>query len=209
MLDYKADVSWRDGRFEATTYTVNGVDLVAEVDGYLLPRLFELRCAGDDDAPTVTARFWVNKDGRVEVRKVTLVSQGDGREVRRHDLLDVRLSDLLEKAVEMVAAPSLAEVRTRTGADASMDALVAESNRMTAANPRGGVGAVNRRRLRVTPMQLRRVAEIVRTCDDGRPVDAVAGALNVGIRAAQLWIKRARDNVDPETGRTYLEGVDE
>jgi hypothetical protein len=80
---------------------------------------------------------------------------------------------------------------------------------MTAANPRGGVKAINRRRLRVTPMQLRRVAEIVRTCDDGeRPVDAVADALDVGIRAAQLWIKRARDNDDPGTGRPYLEGAD-
>jgi hypothetical protein len=208
LLDYKAHESRREGRFEATTFTVNGVELVAEVDGYLLPRLFELRCAGDDDAPTVTARFWVNKDGRVEVRKLTVVSQGDGREVRRHDLLDVRLGDLLEKAVEMVSAPSLTEVRKRTGADASMDAVVAESERMTAANHRGGVKAINRRRLRVTPMQLRRVAEIVRTCDDGRPVDAVSDALDVGIRAAQLWIKRARDNVDPGTGRTYLEGAD-
>jgi hypothetical protein len=39
-------------------------------------------------------------------------------------------------------------------------------------------------------------------------VDAVADALDVGIRAAQLWIKRARDNDDPETGRPYLEGAD-
>lgn len=209
MLDYAEAGSWRDGRFEVTIYTVNGVDLITEVDGYLLYRLFELTCAGDGDAPTVTVRFWINKDGRVEVRKVTIVSQGDGREVRRHDLLNVRLGDLMEKAVEMVSAPSLAEVRKRTGVDASMDVIVAESDRMTAANPRGAVRATNRRRLKVTPMQLRRVAEIVRTCDDGRPVDAVADALDVGIRAAQLWIKRARDNVDPETGRPYLEGADE
>jgi transposase len=89
-----------------------------------------------------------------------------------------------------------------------MDAIGAESERMTAANPRGPVRALNRRRLRVTPPQLRRVAEIVRTCD-GRPVDAVADALDVGIRAAQLWIKRTRDNIDPETGHPYLEGDSE
>jgi hypothetical protein len=71
-------------------------------------------------------------------------------------------------------------------------------------DPRGAVKAVNKARLKVTPVRLREVADLVRTCE-GKPVDAVSDALGVAHRAAQLWIKRARDNVDPETGQPYLE----
>lgn len=202
MLTYQPHKTYTAGRYEAVAYTVNGVDLIAEVDGYVMPRLFDLRCS-DEGGPTVTVRFWVNREGRAEVRMVTVEADGDGREVQAQDLRRIALADLLETAVEMVSAPALARVREHAGPDASMDALVFESERMTAANPRGGVRAVNRRRLRVTPAQLRRVADIVRTCE-GRPVDAVAEALDVGTRAAQLWIKRARDNQDPETGEPYL-----
>lgn len=74
-----------------------------------------------------------------------------------------------------------------------------------ATEDRGAVREVrkNRRKVRVTPERLREVADLARTSDD--PVAAVEDLLGIQARAAQLWIKRARDHADPETGRPYLE----
>lgn len=69
-------------------------------------------------------------------------------------------------------------------------------------------GPVSMRRLRVTPEVLRVVASLAELAK-GRgasPVRAVQEGLNVGERAAQLWLKRAKDGTDPDTGQAYLTG---
>ena len=70
-------------------------------------------------------------------------------------------------------------------------------------DPRSAVRAVNKRRPRVTPAKLAEVAEIVSVAK-GSPVEAVEEAFDVQRRAAQLWIKRARDTTNPATGRPFL-----
>jgi hypothetical protein len=112
------------------------------------------------------------------------------REVTAGDLRAIRLGDLMEWAIELAASPIESQGVGR----------ISIGERMP--SDRGAVRAVNRRRRRVNAATLEQVADIVRTTK--RPVDEIMQALGVERRAAQLWIKRARENVDPNTNRPYL-----
>jgi len=179
------------------------IEDIVELDGYNLPKLWQVEFLSDDDQPDLTMQFQVSDEGRVECRSAALTARPEGRELQLQDFRDVRVGDLLETAVQLVAIPVAVEA---TNEDGSTD--LATIRMVMAArgprDPRGAVKAVNKRRQRVTPANLTKVAEVVRTAK-GSPVRAVEDALDVGQRAAQLWIKRARDTTDPETGQPYLD----
>jgi len=181
------------------------VEDVVELDGYNLPRLWQVEFVSDDDQPDLTMQFQVSDEGRVECRSSSLTAKPEGRELQLQDFRSVRVGDLLEMAVQLVAIPVSVG---GTNEDGSTDLAVIRMQMAATGprDPRDAVKAVNKRRQRVTPANLTKVAEIVRTAT-GSPVEAVEDALKVRQRAAQLWIKRARDTVNPETGRPYLEAA--
>jgi len=174
---------------------------VVDLDGYALPKSWEVEFVNDNDQPDLTMRFRVDDNGRVQCRSAMLNAKPEGREIRLQDFRDVRVGDLLETAVQLVAIP----VSVGGSEDGSTDLAVIrmEMEARGPRDPRSAVHAVNRRRLRVTPARLAEVAEIVSVAE-GSPVEAVEGAFDVQRRAAQLWIKRARDTTNPATGRPFL-----
>lgn len=167
------------------------IAMPVRLDGYALPPRFSLVITEDDSgAPDLTLHFRV-VDLRVECCGMELKSQdGGGREVVVRDLRAVRLGDLMDLAVEWSALPIEEE------------GVGSISLGQRKPGDRGAVRAVTRRRRTVNPTTLRKVAAIALTSE--RPVDEVMELLAVERRAAQLWIKRARENVDPDTSRPYL-----
>jgi hypothetical protein len=161
-----------------------------KLDGYALPPEFTLEL-GDDisDDPDLSIRFQVI-DGRVECRAVELRAQEGGREVTLKDLRAVRLLEFMDRAVLLAASPIEKE---GVGYISIGERIPGDTGIKT---------AVNRRRRTINPATLRKVADIARTSE--KPVAQIEEALGVATRAAQLWIKRARDITDPETGRPYL-----
>jgi hypothetical protein len=150
-----------------------------QMDGYLLPPRFALVITEDySGAPDLTLRFRV-VDQRVECVAVELRTAEGDRELTPSDLRAIRLADLMEWAVELAAQPIEGQGMGR----------IAIGERRP--GDRGAVRAVNRRRRRVNAATLEQVAEIVRTAE--KPVDEIMQALGVERRAAQLWVKRARD----------------
>ena len=179
------------------------IEDVVELDGYNLPKSWQVEFLNDDDQPDLTMKFQVSDEGRVECRSAALDAKPEGREIQLQDFRSVRVGDFLETAVQLVAIPISVG---GTNEDGSTDLAVIrmEMEARGPRDPRSAVHAVNRRRLRVTPARLAEVAEIVSVAE-GSPVEAVEGAFDVQRRAAQLWIKRARDTTNPATGRPFLE----
>lgn len=141
-----------------------------------------------EDLPDLRIEFRA-ADGRVECVAVSVIARPDGREVRTGDIQKVSIDDLREWAVSQVAVYSRSEG----------DAL-----HMLGPSGRAGVRAMNKARRRVNPGTLKEVAKAY-TEAESAPVLAVQELLDVERRAAYLWIKRARENIDPDTGKPYLE----
>ena len=180
------------------------IEDVVELDGYALPRSWEVEFVSDDDHPDLTMQFQVSDEGRVECRSAMLTAKPEGREIRLQDFRSVRVGDFLETAVQLVAIP--VSVGNENG-PTDIAVIRMEMEARGPRNPRSAVHAVNKRRLRVTPARLAEVAEIVSAAKGMKesPVEAVEEAFDVQRRAAQLWIKRARDTTNPATGRPFIE----
>lgn len=165
-------VQWSDDR----------IDAYVEMDGYALPRSFRLEATYAENDPELALAFRVVGQ-RVECSGLEIRSSDAAREITAGDLRAVRLGDLMETAVHLAARP--------VSSGTSTDGVHAIAIRAFDAEDRGAVRAANQGRQRVNEATLRQVAEVARSAD--KPVDAVMEAMGVQRRAAQLWLKRARD----------------
>lgn len=166
---------------------------VREMDGYGLPASFN--AAFDDHGqPKVYLDLEVSADGRVECKRFELRATETCPEVTSRHLRNVSLAELRDRAIQIAASP----VAGRRG-DQIVLKLGVHSNHQRAA-----VHAANKRRNRVTPEALRRVAEIARAHPKGERARsdalvsdeayrAIEDALDVRPRTAQRWVKRARE----------------
>ena len=163
------------------------------MDGYGLPVSFNAAFE-EDGQPTVRLDLEVSEDGRVECRRFELQATETCPEVTARHLRSVSLPDLRDRAVQIAASP----VARKDGEGIVLKLGVRLSDR------RAAVHAVNRRRNRMTPEALRRVAEIARAHPKGEKARsdalvsdeayrAIEDALDVSPRTAQRWVKRARE----------------
>ncbi len=170
-------------------------------DHVKVPRQFWAEWTSDDPAsadPSLRMTFVV-EDGGIEVESVLITARPGGRRIRRSlDLYQVSLRDRTEEAFFMVASPVLTEngqaiVKDFPGLSAVDDDVPVRDRRL-----------ITSRSSRVNPETLRKVATIFRASET--PLPDVMELLGVGERSAKQWKARARQEVDPDTGRPYLEG---
>jgi hypothetical protein len=165
---------------------------VRVMDGYALPASFKAAFE-EDGQPTVRLDLEVSEDGRVECKRYELQATETCPEVTPRHLRNLSLPDLRDRAVQIAASPV-----ARKDGEGIVLKLAHLSDR------RGAVHAVNKRRNRVTPEALRRVAEIAQAHPkrEGARSDALVSdeayraiedALDVSPRTAQRWVKRARE----------------
>ncbi len=155
------------------------------------------------------------REGVPEVREVTFRSVGTGRAVRATDLR-IKLDDLLEDALmlaallvstdakwrdtpfgrrELAAAPELYEGPwVRPSANESERLATKRAVQQTRKGPRR----------KVTDELLRDVAEVYRAHIDDRPTQAVRERFGMPQSTAALYVRRARERTDPETGKPFL-----
>ena len=165
---------------------------VRVMDGYALPASF--KAAFEDQAqPKVYLDLEVSEDGRVECRRFELRASETCPEITPRHLRSVSLSELRDRAVQIAASP----VAGKDGEQIVLK-LGVHSN-----HHRAAVHAVNKRRNRMTPEALRRVADIARTYPKGPEARsdalvsddaylAIEDALDVSPRTAQRWVAKAR-----------------
>jgi hypothetical protein len=151
----------------------------------------------------VVVAIRVDEDGRLHVRAVTV----EGDDVGSADLRRVEVPRLVDEGMRRVAmrvlptasgSPVVTPASDEDPVDlAQVLALALEPE------PTGG------RRVPVTPERLRKVAERYRAATlAGVPSsEAVASALKLSRSQAAALVSRARREVDPETGETYLGGA--
>jgi hypothetical protein len=165
---------------------------VRVMDGFALPASFKAAFE-EDGQPTVRLDLEVSEDGRVECKRYELQATETCPEVTPRHLRNLSLSDLRDRAIQIAASPV-----ARKDGEGIVLKLAHLSDR------RGAVHAVNKRRNRMTPEALRRIAEIARAHPKGEGARsdalvsdeayrAIEDALDVNLRTAQRWVKRARE----------------
>lgn len=170
-------------------------------DHVQVPERFWAEWASDDRSspdPTIRMTFVVQGVG-IEVESVLVTRRPGGRRIQRSaDLYQLSLQERTEEAFFMVAMPVsteggqviLKDFPGVAGVDDDVPVRDLRANRT--------------RTGRVNPETLRQVATIYRVSES--PLTEVMELLGVGERSAKQWKARARQEVDPDTGRPYLEG---
>jgi hypothetical protein len=162
------------------------------MDGYALPVSFNAEFE-EDGQPTMRLDLEVSEDGRVECKRFELQATATCPEVAPRHLRSVSLSDLRDRAIQIAASP----VARKDG-----EGIVLKLGRLS--DRRAAVDAVSKRRNKMTPEALRRVAEIARAHPKGPgsrsdalvsddAYRAIEDVLDVSPRTAQRWVKRARE----------------
>lgn len=165
---------------------------IVVMDGYGLPDDFEFEL-DQDGQPTVTMSLAATENG-VECKSLTLRSTESCPNVLALHVRRLAFSDIRDLAIQRAAKP----MRAKDGR------LVMVLIEPTFGGPRAAVHAFNKRRLRMTPERLRRVAEIV--SEYGRPdtlradalasdvaYEAIADEFGLSYRSAQRWVQRANE----------------
>jgi hypothetical protein len=129
-------------------------------------------------------------DGVPHAMRVDLVSTRSDRGVPPMALRDIRLEDWIERACTVVA------VKYEQGA-----------REFSHAEPGESLPAIRRARARArggyTDDMMRQVADVYMSANV-HPTKAVREAFGVAQSTAQLYVKKARERTDPETGEPFL-----
>jgi hypothetical protein len=150
--------------------------------------------APEGGAPEVRLDVEVSPDGVPTVREVRISTVGAGRPVRSRDIRSVRIDSLLETglglAVMQVGAPP------RAGGESVTPSTREESAR--------AVKVLRGRKRKLDDGTLREVAQVYRANLSRGPTLAVGERFGKRPSTAALYVKLARDRVDPDTGKTFL-----
>jgi hypothetical protein len=164
---------------------------VRVMDGYGLPVSFKTAFE-EVGQPSFRLDLEVSEDGRVECKRFELSASEACPEITPRHLQTVSLSDRRDRAIQIAAK----RVADRQGGHIVLSIGGHPSDR------RAAVHAANKRRNRMTPEALRRVAEIAQVHPKGQGARsdalvsdgayrAIEDALDVSPRTAQRWVKRA------------------
>lgn len=161
--------------------------------------IIEVREGG---APEVHLDVEVGSDGVPECREVRLSTVGAGRSVRSRDLRAVRFEVLLETGFGMAVMqrskpPEFARRHGVTEDDWVSTPTRAESGAAVR-------GLRSRKKRKVDDALLREVASVYRANVDRSPTQAVAERFGKRPSTAALYVKTAREQTDPETGKPFL-----
>lgn len=159
---------------------------LAQVGQVKIPKRFTVHiCDYEDGSPDVDLVYEV-RNGVPQCREVTIKATEDGHEVRRSDLVAIRVQDHLEHAIKQMALGDVTEVAAgqfRISPFASKDQRRAAWNAVQ----------TSRKSLRGARRDLALVAQIYRENVDRNPTQAVAEYFEVAHRTAALYVWRARD----------------
>jgi hypothetical protein len=173
---------------------------MAQVGQVQMPSRFESQLVEQPNGdPDVSFVFEV-RNGAPECREVHILATDDGHEVQGISLTKVRIQDVLERTIQLLilGAPSI-------GPDGSVDwprAFPTEDDQREAV--RSTRVARSARKVKITDDLLREVAGIYRAYVKDNPTQAIADHLDKSHRTAGVYVKAARDRIDPDTGKPFL-----
>lgn len=177
-----------------------GIQKAVQVGDRLLPQTFFLEIVDDVDQPSLRIDIEM-RDGVAECRAVHVVSVAAGREVQVRDLRSVKIQDLVEFAASHVAGPL-----PTTNAKGTI--TVRLLSHMDTADLKRTVkllrSARSTTRQTLTDEVLRQVASIYRNHPGRDKAKAVADQFKKEPRTARMYLQRARQRIDPDTGQPFL-----
>lgn len=146
----------------------------------MLPTQFEVIVWPDDTSRAVHRATFAVIDGRpVCIGAGAHMWSPEDREVQTADLRSIRVSDMLDHAVEFLGA--------KTSTPEPFGWGIGPDPQRTAHK------AVQQGRRRLSPEHLREVATVYQEHIDGAPVAEVEARYGISRRTASLWVKKARE----------------
>lgn len=177
------------GAYRVTTWPLLGAQVIGD---RLLPAQFEIRYEIGSGGPVVAVSFRATGDGDVDVVSVCLDSREGGRAIRRRDLTEISLADLMETAIESAALPIRGQ--SKDGRQVWLDVATDKATaRRSVATIRAARRESQRSRSTYSEDFLREVARIYTDNLDEKPTAAVARHFGKAHRTAALYVKKARE----------------
>jgi len=172
---------------------------MVQVGQVTMPSWFEARLVEQDNGePDVSLVFEV-RAGVPGCREVHIIARDDGHEVRVSGLAGIRVRAVLEQAVKLLVLgePTVADGRVHWPRAFPTDPeqhVAVESVRTARAA----------RKVKMTDDLLRDVADIYRNYILDNPTANIAELYAKSHRTAGLYVKAARERIDPDTGKPFL-----
>jgi len=159
----------------------------------MIPETFTAHLFGfDDNGPNIDIT-WQVVAGSPVCREVRITAVDTDHEVKVSGLAGVRIEDLLEQTTrDLLWTGDFGDGPQWPSGDEQRAAV------RQVRQARAG------RKVKLTDELLREVAEVYRANLEHEPTQAVGEHFDKQPRTARLYVQRARERTDPQTGKTFL-----